>query len=161
MCSMHMPACGWNMTWIKRLLLACRRLALQPLHCRNILDRIRHNNLYVDPKGRFGVSFSCCFIMQKHAQLDAIFHKPCSSWTAHAIRLAYHRIYVLIFWMWRIAESMLWSTQLYPLIVTRVLYCVQALRRRARATSARLEPIRLGQVSHISEGHANIANSRS
>ena len=61
------------MTWIKRLLLACRRLALQPLHCRNILDRIRQNNLYVDPKGRFGVSFSCCFIMQKHAQLDAFF----------------------------------------------------------------------------------------
>ena len=67
-------------------------------------------------------------------------------------------------WIWRITDSIAClcmrktASVLQPL--TCPLYRVQALPRRARAASARREPIRLGQVSHCRDSQRGMGTLR-
>jgi hypothetical protein len=125
------------------ILLGCRSFALQPLHCWNILNRIRQDHLCVDPKRWCGVSLLSSYNMQS---ISIVFLQT-------LFQVGQHRQSVQLKWWF--TESVCGSTELDPL--TCLLYRVQALRRRALAGSARLEPLRLGQVCHCCDDQRGIS----
>jgi hypothetical protein len=97
-------------------------------------------------RGGFCPLWGVSIVLPQHAKTIKAFYWPESRWTTEAISwldVAYHSSDSLLV----CARDCFGSS--HPL--TCLLFHMQALRQRARAASARLEPIRLGQVRTIRE----------